>query len=237
MAASLSRKESVPMPLDSEINQALDFSFLLNANWGWGCFLEDYVLLVGVLAMLRPKKVLEVGTHSGLGAVVLAKAASFLSEPAHVTTIDIDQSKGRSNLHLIDGIEDRITFVEADSNEFLPQLATRGERFDFVFIDGAHDYEQALRDWKNCLPLSDTFAFHDTIQFTGLQQLMREIRFTSDFDVFQFLSPPGHRIKPELRKEHFCTGITLVQKKSNLWDIPLHAYRDHYGQLLPGHTD
>ena len=237
MKVELSAPQAPKKLSESELERALDLRFLMKTNWGGGCFLEDYVLLAGVLAMLRPKKVLEVGTHSGLGAVVLAKAASFLSEPAHVTTIDIDQSKGRSNLHLIDGVEDRITFVEADSNEFLPQLATRGERFDFVFIDGAHDYEQALRDWKNCLPLSDTFAFHDTIQFTGLQQLMREIRFTSDFDVFQFLSPPGHRIKPELRKEHFCTGITLVQKKSNLWDIPLHAHHDHYGQLLPGHTD
>lgn len=237
MKVELSAPQAPKKLSESELERALDLRFLMKTNWGWGCFLEDYVLLAGVLAMLRPKKVLEVGTHSGLGAVVLAKAASFLSEPAQVTTIDIDQSKGRANLHLIDSIEDRITFVEADSNVFLPQLAARGERFDFVFIDGAHDYEQALRDWKNCLPLSDTFAFHDTIQFTGLQQLVREIRFTSDFDVFQFLSPPGHRIKPELRKEHFCTGITLVQKKSNLWDIPLHAHRDHYGQLLPGHTD
>lgn len=222
---------------DSEVERALDFGFLTNANWGWGCFLEDYALLAGVLSMLRPKRVLEVGTNSGVGAVVLAKAASFLSEPTHVTTVDIDQSEGRSNLHLIDGIEERITFVEADSNVFLPQLAARGERFDFVFIDGAHDYEQALRDWRNCLALSDTFAFHDTSQFTGLQQLMREIRFTNDFEVFQFVSPPGHRIKPDIKKEHFCTGITMVQRKTNLWDIPLQAHRDHHGELLPGHTD
>ncbi|MHC4456532.1 MAG: CmcI family methyltransferase [Planctomycetota bacterium] len=230
-------KKSTPTLIDGELKHSLDISFLMEADWGWGCFLEDYVLLYGVLSMIKPNKILEIGTNHGLGAVVLAKAASFLSESAHVTSIDIDQSKAKSNLHLIDGIENKITFIEENANTILPELAKKNQWYDFIFIDGAHDYEQASQDWKNCSVLSDTFAFHDTTQFTGLQQIIRELRYTNEFDIFQFASPPGHRIKPELRKETFSTGLTLVQRKTKLTEIPVCAHRDHYGQLLPGHSE
>ena len=220
-----------------DIQKALDFRFLSGADWGMGCFFEDYILLAGVAVMLRPKKILEIGTSNGLGSIVLAKASSFLSEPAHVTSVDISMKDARKNLHLVEGIERQITFIEGPTDHVLPKLKADGSWFDFIFIDGDHKYEQVKYDWLNCISLSTTFAFHDTTQFMGLQQLMREIRSENIYDVFQFVSPPGHRYASGPVKEHFSTGISLVQNRKNLWDLPYQADCGHNYYLLPGHAE
>lgn len=212
-----------------------DFSFLEKANWGWGCFVEDYLLLMGLVSNLKPKRMLEIGTNTGLGAIIIAYASSLFHGDAHVTTIDIDQREGRSNLHLVPGIEKHIEFIEGDSNDILPQLEKSKQKFDLVFVDGAHDYIQARKDWENTQNLTSTWVLHDTTQFTGLQRLIQEIRETNLYDIFQCVSAPGHRKYPELTREQFITGMTLVQHRSNLDILPLQAHQDDDGSLLSGH--
>lgn len=214
-----------------------DFSFLGKADWGWGCFVEDYVLLIGIVANLQPRKILEIGTHTGLGAVILAHVSSLYHSDAQVTTIEIEPQDVRSNLRLVPGIEKHIDFVLGNSNDVLPEFERSNRRFDLVFIDGAHDYVQARKDWENCQNLSNTWVLHDTTQFTGLQRLVQEIRDTNRYDVFQCISQPGYRKHPELTREHFIAGMTLVQSRSNLDVLPFHAHRDDYGYLLPGHSE
>ena len=216
-----------------------DYSYLHKATWGWGCFAEDYLLLIGIVANLKPRIILEIGTHSGLGAVVLAHAMSQWCENPKVATVDVSQELGKSNLHLVPGIERYIEFVEGVSDNVLQSLHERGRIFDLVFIDGAHDYCQASRDWANSQALTDTWILHDTTQFTGLQRLVREIRASHQYEVFQFVSAPGHRKKKDtiMRREHFITGLTLVQRLSNLDQLPGQAHRDDVGKLLPGHKD
>jgi SAM-dependent methyltransferase len=217
---------------------SLDFSFLLDASdWGWGAFVEDYALLGALVLNLKPQRILEIGTSTGLGAVVLARAAVFGDPTAHVTTIDVDQSRSRLNLELAPGVEEHITFVEGSTNDVLPDLAARGAAFDLVFVDGAHDYEQASSDWGNTQGLTETWVLHDTTQFTGLQRLVREIRESREYDVFQCVSATGHRKYPELTREGFITGMTLVQRLSRLATLAAHAHRDDHGELLPGHPE
>jgi hypothetical protein len=219
------------------MRKMLKLSFLEKAHWGWGCFVEDYLLLIALVSNLKPKTILEIGTSTGLGAVVLAYASSLFHDGAHVTTIDVDQRAGGSNLHLIPGIEKHIEFIEGNSNEILPELEKNREIFDLVFIDGSHEYTQARRDWDNTQKLTSTWALHDTTQFTGLQRLVQEIRQTNLYDVFQFISAPGYRKYPEFTREHFITGMTLVQHRSNLDVLPSQAHRDDYQNLLSGHTE
>lgn len=214
-----------------------DYSYLKKAMWGWGCFVEDYLFLIGIVANLKPKTILEIGTHSGLGAVVLAHAAMQWHNDTHVVTVDISQQLGRSNLRLVPGVDRHIEFIEGNSNNVLPALIKQGRHFDLVFIDGAHDYVQARQDWENSQDLTNVWVLHDTTQFTGLQRLVQEIRDTRQYDVFQCVSAIGHRKYPTIKKEGFITGITLIQRLSNLDILPQQAHRGERGYLLPGHTE
>jgi precorrin-6B methylase 2 len=216
----------------------LDFSFLLDApDWGWGAFVEDYALLSALVLNLKPERILEIGTSTGLGAVVLARAALFGSPDAHVTTIDVDQSRSQANLELVRGVAENISFVEGSTNDVLPELAASGSTFDLVFVDGAHDYRQASADWRDTQVLTETWVLHDTTQFTGLQRLVQEIRESREYDVFQCVSATGHRKYPDLTREGFITGMTLVQRLSRLGTLAAHAHRDDRGELLPGHPE
>jgi hypothetical protein len=214
-----------------------DLRFLNRAVWGCGAFVEDYLLLVGVIVNLKPERILEVGTDTGLGAVVMAYASGLCASQAAVVTIDVDQSRGRSNLHLVKGIEKRIRFVEGHSDEVLRALAEEGERFDLVFIDGDHSYGQARNDWERSQELASTWVLHDTTQFEGLQRLVAEIRASRDYDLFQFVSAAGHRRRPPWTREQFITGMTVVQNRSNLSRLPGQAHQDEGGRLLAGHSD
>lgn len=214
-----------------------DFSFLKNANWGWGCFAEDYMLLIGLVVNLKPRSILEIGTHSGLGAVILAYTGTRYDQNVRVTTMDPNQTLGRSNLHLVPGIERNIEFIEGDSNIVLPEFNRSGRKFDLVFIDGEHEYTQARRDWEHTQNLTQTWVLHDTTQFIGLQRLVQEIRDTNQFDVFQCVSAPGHRKHPNFVKEDFITGLTFIQHRKNLSILPLQGHRDEKGDLLPGHDE
>ena len=215
----------------------LDYSYLKRASWGKGCFIEDYILLTGIVAMLKPKTILEIGTSTGLGAVVLANAAKQWRKDCNVYTIDVSQKSGKNNLRLVPGIADYITFYEENTNSILPKWIKENRRFDLCFLDGDHSYRQANRDWNNLQYLTNTWVLHDTTQHQGLQRLVATIRENKAFDVFQFASAPGHRYKPDLTKEGFITGMTLVQKRSNLKILPRQAHRDDYGDLLNGHPE
>lgn len=218
---------------DQTINNLnLDFSFLKEADFSWGgCFFEDYLLLIGLVANLKPRTILEIGTLSGLGTVVLAHAAALFRSDVQVTSIDTDQQDARVNLHLAPR-NVQITFWEGNSNGILPQLAEEGRKFDLVFIDGAHDYEQAKMDWNNTQALTSVWALHDTTQFTGLQHLVGEIEETGQYEIFQFVSERGHRRHPDMRLEPFRTGMTFIQKLENLEQLARQVWHGHDGDFL-----
>lgn len=208
----------------------LDYSFILDGEWGGkSCFAEDYLLLAGIVAQLKPARVLEIGTSYGLGTAVLA------SWGASVYTIDIDQGNVRKNLHLLPGLWRKVTFDSRPSSEALRGLAGNGDRFQLVFIDGDHSYTQARRDFEMSLELSSVFVLHDTVQFAGMQQLVRDIaRERSGMDVFRFVSKPGHRKYKEgaLERWNFSTGMTLIQSRSNIERLPSMAFGDHNQKLF-----
>jgi hypothetical protein len=212
----------------------LDYSYLNNARWGKGCFAEDYLLLAGIIANLQPRTALEIGTSVGLGAVVIA---SVLPD-VQVTTIDPNQSGVDSNVDTVPGVRKRIKFVQATSDRAMLGYAAKGQRFDLVFIDGDHSRTQAAKDWIYSQDITDTWVLHDTTQFTGLQELVRTIRQSGEFDVFQFVSAPGHRCRMrKWKREGFITGMTIVQKWKQLDILQGQAHRGDDGKLLRGHGE
>jgi predicted O-methyltransferase YrrM len=105
---------------------------------------------------------LEVGAAYGYSSVIIADVA------AHLTSVDphawLDSyDTMRANLEIF-GLISSVTILRESSNDALPRLRTTTQRFDFIFIDGDHGFEQVGRDITMAVPLlapNGILALHD----------------------------------------------------------------------------
>ena len=89
-------------------------------------------LLKMLVQMIRPKRILEVGTFSGYSAICLAEG---LEEGGKVYTFEINDEQEDFTRPWIEGspVADKIEFIIGDAIKEAPKL---GLEFDMAFIDG-----------------------------------------------------------------------------------------------------
>ena len=103
-------------------------------------------LLKMLVRMVRPKRILEVGTFSGYSAICMAEG---LCDGGMVYTYEIDDELEDFTRPWIEGspVADKIRFIIGDAVKEAPRL---GVEFDMVFLDGdkrtyIEAYEMALK--------------------------------------------------------------------------------------------
>ena len=103
-------------------------------------------LLKLLVNMIRPKRILEIGTYTGYSSICMAEG---LDEGGKLYTFEIDDELEDFTRRWIDGssVADKIVFTIGSALEKVPQM---GEMFDLVFIDGNKReyiayYEMALK--------------------------------------------------------------------------------------------
>jgi predicted O-methyltransferase YrrM len=125
-------------------------------------------LLVSVYKAVRPRRSIEWGLGTGISAVALGKARQELGLPGKHVALDPLQSHfSNRGVECIEenGALDCVDFQPVTSEEYLVQARQRGETFDFVFIDGAHDVGQKLTDaclTSGVLSPGAIVCFHDS---------------------------------------------------------------------------
>ena len=127
IAVYLRSLESPENPLLEEIEQEALASYVPIIRK------ETQSLLKTLLTMLRPARVLEVGTAVGFSALLMSE---YLPEGAHITTIEKYEKRipiARQNFRRA-GKEEQITLIEGDAMEVLRSL---DGPFDLVFMDAA----------------------------------------------------------------------------------------------------
>lgn len=97
--------------------------------------------------MIRPKKILEIGTFTGYSAYCLSKG---LQDDGKLITIEInDELEGMIRSFLAtSGIEDKVELIIGDALQLLPEMK---ESFDLIFIDANKEHYPAY--YKSCMPL------------------------------------------------------------------------------------
>ena len=125
---------------------------------------------------LKPKTILEIGTHKGRSTHIILNAIEWLHNQdsnydGKLYSMDIRDTS--------DAIGPKNTafkywnFIQADSSKY---KWDKGE-IDFLLIDGGHRYEEVLADYKNYEPLVKSGGYilmHDTTLCKGVKRVFEE---------------------------------------------------------------
>lgn len=128
---------------------------------------ERALVLDRLVEILRPRRVLELGTGRGLGCLALASAAEKHEVPMSITTVDIYDEETDQDWPLrIDGEDLNLATSRHDiwnryfspsflgmidqrcgkTHHVLRELADSGEGYDLIFIDAGHDLHSVVQD-------------------------------------------------------------------------------------------
>lgn len=116
------------------------------------------------IGILKPKRILEIGTCIGYSAITMLDAAD---DDCVLTTVECDDdllAEARKNFEKC-GLSDRITSFLGDSGEILPLMS--GE-FDFIFMDAAKaQYLSLMSDCRRMLSPNGVIICDDVL-FYGM---------------------------------------------------------------------
>ena len=101
------------------------------------------------------KKILEIGFNGGHSAETFLKSSENVI--VHSVDIGFHHYVKFGYFYLKKKYKDRIKIHFGDSTQVLPKLIRDKEQFDFVFIDGGHDYDIVKTDLFNSLFFIDSF--------------------------------------------------------------------------------
>lgn len=106
--------------------------------------------LSNLIAHERAANFLEVGLGLGLSTVFLSSGVLKHRATFDALTIDPFQERDWDSVGLEAirraGLEDRVRFEKRHSEYVLPGLAHAGAKFDFIFVDGGHLFDNAFVD-------------------------------------------------------------------------------------------
>jgi len=167
-------------------------------------------LLSMLSKMIRPQKILELGTFTGYSALCLAEG---LAEDAVLHTVECDDELEdiiRYNLHLSE-FGNRVVLHIGDALEIIAKM---DEKFDLVFIDA--DKREYLRYFEAVLPLvkSGGFLLIDNTLWEG--KVLHEDVADNDDQTLAIINfndklARDHRVEKIILP--FRDGLTLVRKK------------------------
>lgn len=122
--------------------------------------LGEKMILYWMIKDLKPKVVVETGTHRGLTTLYMLAALEDNGE-GHLYTCDPNTEWGQNgNFGKFPTLDKRVTFYPIKGEEMLKNI----NNIDFAFIDGFHGKDDVIPEIKNLLPnLSSTavVVFHD----------------------------------------------------------------------------
>lgn len=125
---------------------------------------ETQTFLKFLLAMKKPKRVLEIGTAVGFSAILMSEA---IPEDSTITTmekVEMRLVKARKNLASAPKAS-QITLIEGDAIILLKQLVEEKKSFDFIFLDAAKaQYMNFLTEIMKLLPKDGILVTDNVLQ-------------------------------------------------------------------------
>jgi caffeoyl-CoA O-methyltransferase len=167
-------------------------------------------LLSMLVKMIRPRRILEIGTFTGYSAICMAKA---MDNQSHLDTIEINDELETFTRSFIEraGLNEKISLHIGNAIDILPTLK---ESYDLVFIDGNKaeylDYYHLVFDK---IP-SGGFIFADNVLWDG-KVISKNLRdndyFTHGIREFNAFLKEDQRVEKVIFP--IRDGIFVIRKK------------------------
>lgn len=162
------------------------------------------------------KSVLEIGTAIGYSSIQFAHSGA-----EKILTIEknIDRYLKACDNVKNEGFQDKITIIHGDclGEDVLSQIASSGEKYDLVFIDGPKaQYMNCFEQYKNFLSedgviITDNLSFHGMVENIGMthnystkkliKKIQKYIAFLENNEEFSTeFFPVGDRVSVSKRK-------------------------------------
>ena len=130
-------------------------------------------VLAQIVLTFGPCGSLEIGLASASSCVAIAAARRHVGLSEKHVALDPFQQTNSGSLGLLEieraGLADYVSWFGVRSEDYLSAAAARGEKFDFVFVDGGHDIGQTVTDAfyiHRVLNPRGVVAFHDSSLFS-----------------------------------------------------------------------
>ena len=123
-------------------------------------FMDTYHFLQFLGATVSPKRILEIGTRTGISICQLLSAYHSYDELERVILCDVfndglaTPSVVITNLKYLNIPTDKVEFIVGDSIIEIPKLIMNEDpTFDYILVDGNHDKDYARKDLENAVQL------------------------------------------------------------------------------------
>jgi len=163
---------------------------------------EEFLPILEIFKERKPRSILEIGTYAG-GS--LYHWLSNASPDSHIASVDPYHDPAVDNRHLYDdwcapGVTQTAIQGYSQHKDTLEQLEQFAP-FDWVFIDGCHEYIIVSQDWRNSLRLSsptgiivlDDIITHPLYRvFHQVSRLWKEIQM-AEYITHEYIADPNQR--------------------------------------------
>jgi len=149
----------------------------------------EAMLLAQLVITSRPAASLEIGFALGGSAIGIAAARHHLGLPGSHVTLDPYQELRSGSVGLLEvdraGLSAFVTWLPEKSENYLSAASVREEKYDFIFVDGAHGTGQVVTDAFFCdqvLNPGGIVAFHDGLLFStmaAIRYLIKECNYAA----------------------------------------------------------
>ncbi len=159
--------------------------------------------------MIKPKRILEIGTYTGYSALCLAEG---LTEDGKLITIDINEELEEMISRYITAakMQDKIICKVGNAMDIIPKL---NEQFDLVFIDADKENYSNYFDLVLPMVVSGGFIIADNVLWSG-----NVLKAETDMDEeTQALNSFNKKVSADIRVENVLfpvrDGLMVIRKK------------------------
>lgn len=156
-------------------------------------FMDVYHFMNYLGATVRPKRILEIGTRTGISICQLLSAYLNYNDLEKVILCDLFNDGLSTPGVVLNALKylnipvDKVQFIMGNSLEEIPKLT---DTFDYILVDGGHDKDTARKDLENAVRLIESggcILFDDiTPDGCSLQDVWDEFK-QNNFSSFTFM--------------------------------------------------